>query len=138
MTAANIISQGDMTTLSGQYKIQQQLNEELGDLAPELVFQDDNGKWVSVVGTAVENVVLSYQTFAEDLASSVKTLADVFKNVSSGFELEDAQKIADKVGESIESLFDFSEGKWFIKQDSFDAIYKAYDKTKDEMKALLE
>ena len=138
MTAANIISQGDMTTLSGQYKIQQQLNEELGDLAPELVFQDDNGKWVSVVGTAVENVVLSYQTFAEDLASSVKTLADVFKNVSSGFELEDAQKIADKVGESIESLFGFSEGKWFIKQDSFDAIYKAYDKTKDEMKALLE
>lgn len=136
--AANIISQGDMTTLSGQYKIQQQLNEELGDLAPKLVFQDDNGKWVSVVGTAVENVVLSYQAFAEDLAASVKTLADVFKNVSSGFELEDAQKIADKVGESIESLFDFSEGKWFIKQDSFDAIYKAYDKTNDEMKALLE
>ena len=117
MTAANIISQGDMTTLSGQYKIQQQLNEELGDLAPELVFQDDNGKWVSVVGTAVENVVLSYQTFAEDLAASVKTLADVFKNVSSGFELEDAQKIADKVGEKVDSLFDFSDGKWFIKSD---------------------
>lgn len=136
--AANIISQGDMTTLSGQYKIQQQLNEQLGDLAPELVFQDDNGKWQSKVGTAVENVVLSYQTFAEDLAASVKTLADVFKNVSSGFELEDAQKIADKVGENVDSLFDFSEGKWFIKQDSINAIYEAYDKTNDEMKALLE
>lgn len=138
MTAANIISQGDMTTLSGQYKIQQQLNEELGDLAPKLVFQDDNGKWVSVVGTAVENVVLSYQTFAEDLAASVKTLADVFKNVSSGFELEDAQKISDKVGEKVDSLFDFSEGKWFIKSDRLEDIYKVYEQANEKYKTLLK
>ena len=126
MTAANIISQGDMTTLLGQYQIQQQLNEALGTAAPKLV-KKESGKWVSAVGTAVDNVVLSYQTFADSLATSVETLSDVFKNASSGFEFKDAQKIANKTGKGIKELFSFTDGKWFINPGESGSILNAYE-----------
>ena len=126
MTAANTISQGDMTTLLGQYQVQQQLNEALGTAAPELV-KKESGKWVSKVGTAVDNVVLSYQTFADSLATSVETLSDVFKNAASGFEFKDAQKIANKTGKGIKDLFSFTEGKWFINPEESSSILDAYE-----------
>ena len=138
MTAANIISQGDMTTLFGQYQIQQQLDEALGEGAVRLIWKDEkNDKWVSNVGTAVENVALSYQAFSENLATSVNSISDAFKYASSGFEIEDAQKIADKVGKDVKSLFTFDEGKWFINPESFDEIYKAYADANEEQKELL-
>ena len=137
MTAANIIAQGDMTTLFGQYQIQQQLDEALGEGKIDLIRKNDKGKWESNVETAVENVVLSYQAFSENLATSVSSMSDAFKYASSGFELEDAQKIADKVGEDVKSLFTFDEGKWFINPESFDEIYKAYADANEEQKELL-
>ena len=138
MTAANIISQGDMTTLLGQYQIQQQLNEALGKLAPELVFKDDNGEWQSKVGTAVDNVVLSYQTFADSLATSVETFADVFKNAASGFEFKDALKIANKSGKRIDEIFSFSEGKWLLNPDDTSAVFAAYDAERADTLSLLQ
>lgn len=138
MTAANIIAQGDMTTLFGQYQIQQQLDEALGEGTVKLIWKDEeNDKWVSNVGTAVENVALSYQAFSENLATSVNSISDAFKYASSGFELEDAQKIADKVGKDVKSLFTFNEGKWFINPKSFDEVYKAYADANEEQKELL-
>lgn len=137
MTAANIIAQGDMTTLFGQYQIQQQLDEALGEGKIDLIRKNDKGKWESEVGTAVENVVLSYQAFSESLATSVNSISDAFKYASSGFELEDAQKIADKVGKDVKSLFTFDEGKWFINPESFDEVYKAYTNAAEEQKDLL-
>lgn len=138
MTAANIIAQGDMTTLFGQYQIQQQLDEALGEGTVKLIWKNEaSSKWESEVGTAVENVVLSYQAFSENLATSVSSMSDAFKYASSGFELEDAQKIADKVGKDVKSLFTFDEGKWFINPESFDEIYKAYADANEEQKELL-
>lgn len=137
MTSANIISQGDMSTFFGQYQIQQQLNEALGTAAPELV-KKENGKWVSKVGTAVDNVVLSYQTFAESLATSVETLSDVFKNASSGFEFKDAQKIANKTGKGIKELFSFTDGKWFINPEESGGILDAYEAERTGTLEMLE
>ena len=137
MTAANIISQGDMTTLLGQYQIQQQLNEALGTAAPQLV-KKESGKWISKVGTAVDNVVLSYQTFADSLATSVETLSDVFKNASSGFEFKDAQKIANKTGKGIKELFSFTDGKWFINPEESGGILDAYEAERTDMLEMLE
>lgn len=138
MTAANIISQGDMSTFFGQYQIQQQLNEALGKLAPELVFKDDNGEWQSKVGTAVDNVVLSYQTFADSLATSVETFADIFKNAASGFELKDAQKIANKSGKRIDEIFTLTDGKWFLNTDSADDVFAAYDAEREAELSFLQ
>ena len=139
MTAANIISQGDMSTLFGQYQIQQQLDEALGEGTVKLVWKNEiSDKWESAVGTSVENVVLSYQAFAEDLSVSVNNISKVFKNASSGFDLEDAQEIADKVGEDINSLFNFNEGKWFIDPNSFEKIYGVYEDANAEQKELLK
>ena len=137
MTAANIISQGDMTTLLGQYQIQQQLNEALGTAAPQLV-KKESGKWISKVGTAVDNVVLSYQTFADSLATSVETLSDVFKNASSGFEFKDAQKIANKTGKGIKELFSFTDGKWFINPKESGGILDAYEAERTDTLEMLE
>ena len=125
-TAANIIASGDMTTLAGQYQIQQQLNEALGKQAPQLI-KKEGDTWVSVVGTAVDNVVLSYQTFADSLATSVETFADVFKNAASGFDFKDAQKIANKTGKRIDEIFTLTDGKWFINNDDIGDILAAYD-----------
>lgn len=137
MTAANIISQGDMTTLLGQYQIQQQLNEALGTAAPELV-KKESGKWVSKVGTAVDNVVLSYQTFADSLATSVETFADVFKNAASGFEFKDALKIANKSGKRIDEIFSFSEGKWLLNPNDASAVFTAYDAERADTLSFLQ
>lgn len=137
MTATNIISQGDMTTLFGQYQIQQQLNKALGTAAPKLV-KKESGKWVSKVGTAVDNVVLSYQTFADSLATSVETLSDVFKNASSGFEFKDAQKIANKTGKGIKELFSFTDGKWFINPEESGGILDAYEAERTDTLEMLE
>ena len=137
MTAANIISQGDMTTLLGQYQIQQQLNEALGTAAPELV-KKEGSKWVSKVGTAVDNVVLSYQTFADSLATSVETFADVFKNATSGFEFKDALKIANKSGKRIDEIFSFSEGKWLLDPNDASAVFTAYDAERADTLSLLQ
>ena len=137
MTAANIISQGDMTTLLGQYQVQQQLNEALGTAAPKLV-KKESGKWVSAVGTAVDNVVLSYQTFADSLATSVETLSDVFKNASSGFEFKDAQKIANKTGKGIKELFSFTDGKWFINPEESGGILDAYEAERTDTLEMLD
>lgn len=137
MTAANIISQGDMTTLLGQYQVQQQLNEALGTAAPQLV-KKESGKWISKVGTAVDNVVLSYQTFADSLATSVETLSDVFKNASSGFEFKDAQKIANKTGKGIKELFSFTDGKWFINPEESGGILDAYEAERTDTLEMLE
>lgn len=127
-TAANIIASGDMTTLIGQYQIQQQLNEALGSLAPTLVWKDEEtGKWNSAVGAAVDNVVLSYQTFADSLVTSVETFADIFKNAASGFDFKDAQKIANKTGKRIDEIFTLTDGKWFINNDDMGAVLAAYD-----------
>ena len=124
--AANIIASGDMTTLIGQYQIQQQLNEALGKQAPQLI-KKEGDTWVSVVGTAVDNVVLSYQTFADSLATSVETFADVFKNAASGFDFKDAQKIANKTGKRIDEIFTLTDGKWFINNNDMGAVLAAYD-----------
>lgn len=127
-TAANIIASGDMTTLIGQYQIQQQLNEALGSLAPTLVWKDEEtGKWNSAVGAAVDNVVLSYQTFADSLVTSVETFADIFKNAASGFDFKDAQKIANKTGKRIDEIFTLTDGKWFINNNDMGAVLAAYD-----------
>lgn len=137
MTAANIISQGDMSTFFGQYQIQQQLNEALGTAAPELV-KKESGKWVSAVGTAVDNVVLSYQTFADSLATSVETFADIFKNAASGFELKDARKIANKSGKRIDEIFTLTDGKWFLNTDSADDVFAAYDAEREAELSFLQ
>ena len=137
MTAANIISQGDMTTLFGQYQIQQQLNEALGKQAPQLI-KKEGDTLVSVVGTTVDNVVLSYQTFADSLATSVETFADVFKNAASGFDFKDAQKIANKTGKRIDEIFTMTDGKWFLNPDSADAVFSVYDAERADALSLLQ
>ena len=137
MTAANIISQGDMTTLLGQYQVQQQLNEALGKQAPQLI-QKEGDTWVSKVGTAVDNVVLSYQTFADSLATSVETFADVFKNAASGFDFKDAQKIANKSGKRIDEIFTLTDGKWFINNDDISTVLAAYQAERNDTLELLQ
>ena len=136
-TAANIIASGDMTTLIGQYQIQQQLNEALGKQAPQLI-QKEGDTWVSVVGTAVDNVVLSYQTFADSLATSVETFADVFKNAASGFDFKDAQKIANKTGKRIDEIFTLTDGKWFINNNDIGTVLAAYDAERADTLSLLK
>ena len=97
-------------------------------MAPTLVWKDDKtGEWNSKVETAVDNVVLSYQTFADSLATSVETFADVFKNAASGFEFKDAQKIANKSGKRIDEIFTLTDGKWFINNADIGAVLAAYD-----------
>ena len=137
MNAANIISQGDMTTLLGQYQVQQQLNEALGTQAPQLI-KKEGGKWVPQVGTAVDNVILSYQTFADSLATSVETFADVFKNAASGFDFKDAQKIANKTGKRIDEIFTLTDGKWFINNDDISTVLAAYQAERNDTLELLQ
>lgn len=136
-TAANIIASGDMTTLIGQYQIQQQLNEALGKQAPQLI-QKEGDTWVSKVGTAVDNVILSYQTFADSLATSVETFADVFKNAASGFDFKDAQKIANKTGKRIDEIFTLTDGKWFINNDDISAVLASYDAERADTLSMLK
>lgn len=138
-TAANIIASGDMTTLVGQYQIQQQLNEALGSLAPKLVWKDEEtDKWNSAVGTAVDNVVLSYQTFSDSLATSVETFSDVFKNAASGFDFKDAQKIANKTGKRIDEIFTLTDGKWFINNNDISTVLAAYQAERNDTLELLQ
>ena len=136
-TAANIIASGDMTTLIGQYQIQQQLNEALGKQAPQLI-QKEGDTWVSKVGTAVDNVILSYQTFADSLATSVETFADVFKNAASGFDFKDAQKIANKTGKRIDEIFTLTDGKWFINNNDISAVLASYDAERADTLSMLK
>lgn len=130
----NIISSGDLFSLTGIYDILDQLSQI--DWSNN---QNEEKRLAGLIPLLLEhinvNVLTEYETLTSTMSSQLKDLSTALSNAEKGMSLEDAINMADKLEISLDK-FDFRQGKYYY--DNIKVLAQNYMKNYDAILAKID
>lgn len=125
--AERIAANADLTSLSGIDTMLAEMEEAGIDIS-----SIDMSDWID---TLTINLEVEWETYTEKIASNMENFQDAIKKASEGMSLEDAIKMANKLGISLED-FRFEDGKYFL--DNTQLIIDGYREYSQRQRTFLD